>query len=250
MKTTAIATGAMLLSALLVAQAAEPEKRDVVAFSASVRVDVDAAGKPVKVEAPADLPEAIRGYIEQRVASWQYQSAKIEGVPQSATTYVAVHACAVPVAEGYRLGMDFHGNGVRVAGGERLTGPMFPGGALQGKTEASFVLILGIAPDGHVDLDSIENVDASRAVANKFRPILHSWANSLRFDPERVAGNPVRGQARVLMKFNGRDPRELADEAQIKAKASRECQVAATGDAGLRPVALQPAVTVIPTPAG
>ena len=33
----------------------------VVAFNASVQVEVDAAGQPIKVAAPADLPEAIRG---------------------------------------------------------------------------------------------------------------------------------------------------------------------------------------------
>ena len=44
-------------------------KPGVVAFNASVRVDVDASGKPVKVEAPADLPDSIRSFIEKRVAS-------------------------------------------------------------------------------------------------------------------------------------------------------------------------------------
>ncbi|MBP8615766.1 MAG: hypothetical protein KBI17_05860, partial [Thermomonas sp.] len=62
MKTT---RAALLLGVLAATsgQAAEPAaaKPDVVAFNASVRVEVDAAGKPVKVEAPADLPEAIRG---------------------------------------------------------------------------------------------------------------------------------------------------------------------------------------------
>ena len=94
---------------------AADDKR-VVAFNASVRVEVDAAGKPVKVEAPADLPEAIRGYIEKRVASWQYQPAKVAGVARPAVTYVAVNACAVPVSEGFRLGLDFDGNGPRRVG--------------------------------------------------------------------------------------------------------------------------------------
>lgn len=38
------------------AGADDASKPGVVAFNASVRVEVDASGKPVKVEAPADLP--------------------------------------------------------------------------------------------------------------------------------------------------------------------------------------------------
>lgn len=98
----------------------------VVAFSASVRVDVDATGKPVKVEAPADLPDVIRSYIEKRVATWQYQPAKQDGQPVAATTYVGINACAVPAEGGYRLGLDFNGNGPRNAGDQRLKPPLYP----------------------------------------------------------------------------------------------------------------------------
>lgn len=239
--------------AALTAIAADDAKSKVIAFNASVKVEVDAAGKPVKVEAPADLPEAIRSYIEKRVASWQYQPAKIEGVPQAATTYVAVNACAVPVADGYRLGVDFDANGARAADDKRLAPPMYPKDALHRGTEANFVLVLGVEPDGHAVIDKIEKAEISaRAGAKDFEPLLHRWVKTLRFDPELVAGNPVRGQVQVPVDFILRDfgnRKALVDELQAKAKASRECQMAATGDAGLKPVALQPSVTVVPIPA-
>jgi hypothetical protein len=251
---------AMLVMATSGADAAPtdmPSKRDVVAFHASVRVEVDAAGKPVKVEAPQDLPEAIGNFIEKRVASWQYQPGKIEGVAQAATTYVAVNACAVPVAEGYRLGVDFDGNGPRVAGDQRLSPPEYPAFARRTGTEAEFKLILGIQTDGRAVIDEIEKAEISggggrRTGSNEFELELRRWVKTLHFDPEMVAGKPVREQVGVPVSFviDPRADRQALEETlQAKAKASRECQLAA-GANDMKPVALLPAVAVIPTPAG
>jgi hypothetical protein len=234
-----------------------PAKRDVVTLHASVRVEVDAAGKPVKVEAPRDLPEAIRNSIEKRVASWQYQPGMIDGVPQAATTYVAVNACAVPVAEGYRLGVDFDGNGPRVAGDQRLPPPVYPSLALRTGTEAEFKLILGIQTDGSAVIDEVEKAEISgsggrRAGSHEFELELRRWVKTLHFDPELVAGKPVREQVGVPVSFAIRDrvDRQALKEALLaEAKASRECQLA-SGASDMKPVALQPAVAVIPTPAG
>lgn len=235
------------------AMASDGAKAEVVAFNAAVRVEVDAIGKPVKVEAPADLPEAIRAFVEKRVASWQYMPAKVAGIPQPAVTYVGVSACAVPVAEGYRLGIDFTGNGPRTAADRRLDPPMYPPLAQHRGTEAEYVLILGIEADGHVVIDQIEHADVSaRAGASEFEPLLRRWIKSVRFDPELVAGKPVRGQVRMPVTFSLHGPGDrqaLQQELQLKAKSSRECQIA-SGDGEMKPVALQPAVTVIPTPAG
>lgn len=225
------------------------------AFNASVRVEVDAAGKPVKVEAPADLPEAIRGFVEKRVASWQYEPATVAGVPQPAVTYVGVNACALPTAEGYRLGLDFAGNGPRRAGDQPLPPPLYPPVAHRAGTEATFVLVIAIDADGHAKIDSIERADIDgRAGAGVFEPFLQRWAKSLRFDLEQVAGHTVATRVRVPVMFSmgltRTERTALVDELQAKAKASRECEMV-VGDTGLKPVALQaPAVTVIPQPAG
>lgn len=248
---------ALLLGVLAAAngQAAEPAaaKADVVAFNASVLVEVDAAGKPVKVEAPADLPEAIRGYIEKRVESWQYQPGRLQGLPQASTTYVAVKACAVPIAEGYRLGMDFDGNGPRRAGDQRLDPPRYPALAQRAGTEATFVLILSTDAEGKAEIAAIESADIrGRAGAAEFEPLLRRWAKTVRFDLEQVAGKPVPTQVRVPVLFSlglQQDREVLREELQAKAMASRECQMAA-GESGIKPVALEPAVTVIPSPAG
>ncbi len=253
MKTIVMFAASALLLALpaLAQDAAKP--RDIVAFNVGVKVEVDAAGKPIRVEAPADLPQAIRAFVEKRVASWQYLPAKVAGVPQPAVTYVGVSACAVPVAEGYRLGVDFNGNGPRTAADKRLAPPMYPPLAQRSGTEAEFVLILGVEADGHVVIDRIERADiSSRRGASEFEPLLRRWIKTVRFDPELVAGKQVRGQVRMPVTFtlDGAGNRQaLHEELQAKAKASRECQIA-SGDSDLRPVALQSVVTVIPQPAG
>jgi len=248
-----------LLAALSIAAplfAGDAAAPKVVAFNASVRVEVDASGKPVKVEAPADLPEAIRGFVEKRVRSWQYQPAKIEGVAQPAVTYVSVNACAVPVAEGYRLGVDFNGNGPRTADDRRMNPPVYPALAMRAGTEAEFKVILSIDATGTASVEKIEHADIDgRGGASTFEPALRSWAKTVKLDLEQVSGKPVPTRVRVPVSFKlggyTRSERAaLVDELQAKAIASRECQVAA-GDAGLKPVALQqPAVTVTPTPAG
>jgi hypothetical protein len=235
----------------LAAQAAE---RDVVTFSASVKVDVDATGKPVKVEAPGDLPAEIRGYIEKRVASWQYQPARLEGVPQASTTYVSVNACAMPVAEGYRLGVDFDGNGPRRAGDRTLAPPVYPIQAMIGGTEADFTLILAVDDQGKARIEEVERADISgRAGRATFRPELERWVKTIRFDPEIVAGKPVPSRIRMSVDFTLRDsrpPQGLRAELQAKAAASRECQLASSDGDATKPIALEPAVTVIPRPAG
>jgi len=229
--------------------ATQAQAQDVVTFNLNVKVEVSAAGKPIRVEAAADVPEAIRAFVEKRVASWQYAPAQVAGVSQPAVTYVGVNACAVPVATGYRLGLDFAGNGPRTAGDKKLAPPMYPRLAQRRGTSAQFVLILGVQGEGGVVIDQIERADISgRPGAHEFEPMLRQWAKTLRFDPEQLAGKPVRGRVRVPVEFVSGDPKGWREQQQAQAKSSRECQIA-SGGSDLQPVALHPVVTVTPAPA-
>jgi hypothetical protein len=134
---------------------------------------------------------------------------------------------------------------------------MYPKIALRNGVEAEFKLILGIETDGSVAIDEIERADVSRnaakaAARNEFELELRRWVKTLRFDPEMVAGKPVREQVGLPVSFvigDRVDRQALKEALQAKAKASRECQLA-SGASDMKPVALQPAVAVIPTPAG
>lgn len=253
MKLLCATTLAIVLSgAPILLQAAEPTPGPIM-FRTSVLVDVDASGKPIKVEALQDLPVPIRNLIEKRVASWQYQPASIAGVPQPATTYVNVNACAVPTTGGYRMGLDFDDNGPRILNVKQVGPPDYPHTARNAGTEAAFSLILDIGANGHAELSSIEKADFNGGIGRQeFAPILRRWAKGLRFDVERLAGKPVSSQVRMPVDFvmgNRSTRAERITEFLAKASASRECQMAQGADP-MRPVALDAVVKVTPVPAG
>lgn len=248
---------AFALLAAMPAVAGDKAEPKVVAFNASVRVEVDASGKPVKVEAPADLPEAIRGYIEKRVASWQYEPARENAIPVPAVTFVQVGACAIPVAEGYRLGLDFKGNGPRIAEQyNRLMPPMYPRDAQMGGATGAFKVSYAIQPDGSTKLKSIETLEESSGrYAKSFRSVLTKWAESLRYQPEMVNGRAMATEMAIPVDFTldydgtaGWRKRYL-DELQARAIASKEC-VAAGAPEGLMPIATNSPVRITPVPAG
>lgn len=248
----------LLLAALGSAQAG-PADTDVVRFHASVRVDVGADGKPTLIEVPEDFPAAVRDFIGKRVSSWQYQPATRDGVPQAATTYVRVDACAVPAEGGFRLAVDFGGNGMRVQGDKPMPPPIYPREAMGLGVEAKFDVIMNIDGQGNASIDRLENesIHRGRERANgqmrqKFVIALQHWVKTLHFDPERVGGQPVAmTQARIPVEFTmAGGTSEWRDALQAQARASSECQAAASGRSAMEPIALHPAVTVNPRPAG
>jgi hypothetical protein len=231
----------------------------VVAFNASVQVDVDATGKPVKVEAPGDLPQAIRSFIEKRVASWQYEPAKADGRPVPATTYVSVGACAIPVGEGYRLGLDFKGNGPGlVSDTGRMLPPSYPLSAQIAGVGGAYQVAYSIQPDGSARLDEVKQLEGTGGRYLKaFRDGLADWVAAMRYRPEMVNGKAVVTTMRFPVEFHVVESRgshsqwrdAYAAQLRERAIASRECVAAATSG-GPQPVAQDSAVKVIPTPAG
>ena len=241
------------------AGADDASKPGVVAFNASVRVEVDASGKPVKVEAPADLPESIRSFIEKRVASWQYQPAKQGGVPVGATTYVKVGACAIPATEGYRLGLDFKGNGPAIVdpGPWFMRPPPYPRELQRAGAQGTFQVTYAIQADGTTKLVSIEPIEANtgKRDARAFKQTIASWIEGQRYLPEQVGGKPVATEMSFPVSFtlsSGKGPRTndaYRKELEARAMTSNEC-IAASGPSGPLPIALDSPVKVIPTPAG
>ena len=252
-----VAASALLFVVPVLAQDAAKHK-DVVAFNASVRVEVDANGKPVKVEAPVDLPEAIRGYIEKRVASWQYAPAKQDGVAAPAVTFVRVGACAIPVAEGYRLGLDFKGNGPDlVSTSGRMLPPRYPHDAQIAGITGVYQVSYSIQPEGGARLEDIKQLEgAGGRYFQSFRKVLTEWVGTLQYQPERVNGKPVATTMSFPVEFELRMDRGSREqwresylaELQARAIASNECIAASTGD-DLQPTAQNSPVKVTPVPA-
>ena len=251
----------LAMSAVPAAAADPPAAPSVVSFKASVRVDVDASGRPVKVEAPADLPDAIRGYIEGRVASWHYQPARQDGVAVPATTYVSVGACALPDAAsgGYRLGVDFKGNGPGLmTESGALMPPEYPREAMRAGATGVYKVVYSVGAAGKARVDAIESMnDASRRYYQAFRMALEKWVAAMPYAPEVVNGQPVSTQVSIPVEFKlddggiGEDWRtRYVEEIRSRALQSSECGLAAGTNAGLLPIALDSPVGVTPAPAG
>ncbi len=259
MRLASIGFIAALAATPTVLTAATPSP-DVVAFNAGVRVDVDAAGKPVKVEAPQDLPPAVREYIEKRVASWQYEPAKQNGVAVPATTFVKVGACAIPLpaSSGFRLGLDYKGNGPRIASAHgMLPPPSYPGDAQRKGISGDFKVVVQINADGTAEAADITATTTSgkgRGYLSTFEPVLRQWVKGLQYDPEIVAGAPVATRMLVPVSFSlrsGNSRNDIKREMVDRALASSECRIASSAGAPeLYPVALDSPVKVTPTPAG
>lgn len=260
MKTAPLGFALAVMAALPAMAADGPDKPGVVAFNANVRVEVDATGKPVTVEAPADLPESIRSFIEKRVASWQYTPAKENGRTAAAVTFVAVGACAIPAAEGYRLGLDYKGNGPRLlTPSGQLTPPPYPKEALRSAISGTFKVEYAIQANGSTRLEDVETLEGGNKMAKLFNPTLKRWVEGLRYEPEQVNGRPVATTMHFPVEFKiDTGPSNMGSERwrenylaelQARAIASNECIAASAGN-GLPPVAENSPVEVIPTPAG
>ena len=248
----------LIFAAPLLLNAAEPATK-IVAFNADVRVDVDANGKPVKVEAPADLPEAVRGYIEKRVGAWQYQAAKQNGVAVPATTFVRVGACAIPATagNGYTLGLDFKGNGPGlVSANGRMPPPSYPMDLVRQGAQGVFNVSYTVQPDGSTKVDAVESVDGSKRYLKSFRPALSAWIEQMHYQPEVVGGKQVPTRISFPVEFvlkNGGSHSAWREsyltELQVRAIASNECKLASGTSSGPMPLALDSPVKVTPTPA-
>ena len=115
-------------------------------------------------------------------------------------------------------------------------------------------MILAIAQDGTVEASSIALNKGSQVRSGTlaaFEPTLQSWAKSLKYAPEHVAGRPVATRIRVPVTFRlDADPEQLKRMfAQQQAQAKPECQLAGMPAPGLMPVAVDSPVTVRPTAA-
>lgn len=218
----------------------------IVAFRAEARVELDAAGRPTKIEASKDLPDAIRSYVEGRVAAYHFSPPARDGVSGPAVTHLSLGACAVPSAGGYRLGLDLQGYGPRLA---RLGNPEYPREAARAHVQAQATMRVLVRADGTAALEKIEYADPEQPARRAFDGAIGHLVSQLRFEPEQLAGQPVATRIELGANFvlpGDKNTRELKDQLQRKYAMTRECQDAGA-DTGQQPIALDSPVAVTPT---
>ena len=235
------------------AAAGNPDAARPLAFRAEAKVTLDASGKPVAVEPSADLPESIRAFIRQRVATWHFSPPEQDGVTGPATTYLRLGACAFPEADGsYRMGLDLKGNGPLYANGPLMNPPRYPREALIKRYGAKADVTIVIGTDGLATIEGIDYQEGGNHRRDGFDAALREWVQGMRYEPEQLAGHPVRTRLRVPVAFHveprGFSREDFVEAARRRASESEECRLAA-GEAppsGLQPVALDSPVRIAP----
>jgi hypothetical protein len=225
-----------LVVGMLAATSAMAADGGPVAFRADARVELDANGKATKIEVPKDLPEAIRAFIEKRIGSYTFSPPERDGVRGPAVTFLQLGACAIPTPEGYRLGLDLKGNGPRVdrPDGRLLVMP-YPREAQMLRSEVSMTIVFYIEPDGTASLDTVRYSDGKSHVRDGFAALARNWVELIRFEPEQLAGQPLRSQAEITFNYTiptGRSrafsrTSEIAKPDPQQIRQSTECKMAA-----------------------
>lgn len=242
------------LASFIACAAAPPEPPPkVVSFIAEARVEVDESGTLVKVEAAQDLPEGVRTFIEQQLKTWKYVRRHREGETGNAATWVSLGACAVPVANGgYTMGLAYHGNGPRIAGGGMWTvsnGLFHAVSKAQtaGRLDIRFV----VGADGKATVESVDGATDGR-IRKLMRPAIEDWLERMRFDPEVIGGRPVATRQTLPLEFKQGDGRRpTREDLQAHAMESAQCKrAAAAGQAvgpGMRAVAVDSVMDIVPS---
>ncbi len=244
---------ALAFAAAAAAAAADEPAQKPVAFRAEAKVTLDAAGKPLAVEASQDLPAPVRNFIEQRVATWHFSPPEQDGVTGPAVTFLTLGACALPTAEGgYRLAVDFKRNGPRYTNGPVFLPPAYPHEANVRGIGASMVVTYVVGTDGRATLEKLEYTDGANHRRDGFGEAVRVWLRDMRFEPEQLAGKPVRTRIETTVKFtagpHAQSRDEIRRELEAKAARSEECRFAAGGaeSGGMAPLALNSPVRVEP----
>lgn len=242
---------AMWMGVLLagVVSAAGAKDATPVTFTTTARVEVDANGKLVKVEAAQDLPEPVRAYVEQQVSQWKFAPNEREGVAGNATTWVTLGACALPQENGtYAMGIAYGGNGPRIAGGGKWHAPpdLFPivvRSQLEGSANVNFI----VNPDGTAKFVSTDGLSDGR-LRNEMTRVFKRWIADYRFDPEEIGGAPVRTRATITLSFVSGSASNTSEEAALaRTMASPACQRAGMPSVpGLNAVATDSVLSIVP----
>ena len=243
---------AMLMGVLLagVCSAVGAKDAQPLTFTTTARVEVDADGKLVKVEAAQDLPEPVRAYVERQIAQWKFAPNVREGVAGNAATWVTLGACALPQENGtYAMGIAFGGNGPRIAGGGKWRAPpdLFPivvRSQIDGSADVNFI----VHPDGTAKFESMEGLSDGR-LRRQMTPVFKRWIADYRFDPEEIGGAPVTTRATITLSLLSGSANNTSEKAMLaRTMASPACQRAGMPTVpGLNAIATDSVVSIVPT---
>lgn len=223
--------------------AAGPTPRPI-AMTAEARVEIDPAGKLVRVESTQDLPAPIRAYIEKEVATWAFKRNDADPTT-NASTWLYLSACGVPVEGGYTMGLSYHGNGPRVSGtGWRVSEALANAvgrSRWSGTVQAHYV----VNPDGKATLESIDGLPRGQA-GKVLGPAVEKWIEGFHYDPETRDDKPIATRATLPLDFRNDVDVPTKETLIARAIESPACKQAGMVAAGMQAVAVDSPVGVTP----
>lgn len=236
-----------MLALVLAASTSAGKKQDLpepIAFNASAKAVIDSTGKPSKVEASEKLPDVMRDFIERQVATWRFSPAMVDGVARGGVTYVSLGGCAVPIDGGYRMAINYKGNGPGYPNGATRQAPMrYPMDAARLGEQGSWTLDYYVEPDGATTLISVTPLLARQGGKKHLEPALREWVKQMRYLPEELDGKTVRTRISMPISFSverASSRKRIAREIQEQTNATPECAAVMDEDSSQHPVVMDP----------
>lgn len=197
-----------------------------VPFKTKAKVWLDEQGVPQRVEAPEQLPAAIREAIGARIKEWRFAPATVNGEAKSGVTHLMLNACAAASPSGeLNLALGYvYGGPVNNQNAAGLTPPpRYPVDAVRSGIEGTWLVTYEVLPDGTAQWMSVApQGETNPKRLNYFEPALRQWVSQLRYQPEEVDGRAVSTVVRMPVGFSldtSTKPVSRKEEAQ----SGKEC---------------------------
>ena len=216
---------------------------DPVLTTTQVRIDVDAGGRVTAVEPTSALPAPLAGAIREHVRGWRFEAPMQAGQAVAGTTYARMSVCATANGDelAFSLGRPENGPGVDT----RMLRPSFFPPMSRGLVDSGRMemeVVYEVQPDGSANVVSLTTTPNRASTRREVEAAFRKWLAPMRFEPERVDGQPVATRMRMPWTFTWeRTTRRLSDRelARRLVESAPSCQALLGRDTpDGRPVAL------------
>jgi TonB family protein len=230
---------AALLAVLASMPAAAADKAaEPVTFARQFAVEVDATGQVTTVKPDPTLPAAVNEAVAAGIRKARFSAPMRDGRAVPGSTFLWTIACAVPESGAYRMAVKVGAAGPAMS---RLVLPSYPRDAERAGATAEFDVDFVVQPDGVPVLGEIRRGSGgnTRRFGHSFEAVLRAWVKAMRFDPERLDGQPVATRMTMPVEFTlGSSPRGSSMGFDGKPTCDLAMQARERSEAESRPVAL------------
>lgn len=199
-------TGALMLALGIATVQAKPAqetftvKRDPLTWGLSAEIEISPEGLITALEwkHDDDTEARIAADIEPRVRAWRFEPGKIDGVPQTTTTYLTVSLRGERQGDAVVIRIERASTGARL--GELLP-PKYPLAAARANADAVVVADVAVDEAGRVTFESIDFRGNRSAYRSQFVEAAKAAIRQWSFTLERVGGRALATRMRIPVSF-------------------------------------------------